>query len=1000
MASSEPLAAWSPLTARWPGKKTWDFSKDPTTDGLTIGGNGVNPGEWQQSGGNPGGFLGVTWPIGSQVTIARFDNLDPGKVVTSFKFEADLRVGNSTGDRAADGFSVSFARDGDPALADENVTTGNQGVFAGGIAEGGSTTGIAVSFDTWSGNTLPDGADIEGIIVRVDNKTVLRQSLPTRHGACDDATSLQTGPRNAQYWTDGGEPSAPESWAGLCWQPFVIELTADAKLSVSWKGRRILDNFQTSYFPTAGQLILAGRTGGANEHTHFDNIKLTTTAEDAGAAPTTPGDITTAELGARRVLLSWAPATVPGNPQARVGYEVEVDGTVVAAALAGTTYEVTPIKPQSQHTARVRAKNVAGVTSDWKSITFTSAAEVDGVGFLVARVYRTDSSGAAFGGAGQDGIDTVIGDAKWPNSPDSEYYVNGLSFGEPNFGDTYGENHMVAISTVLTAPETGSFRFFVRSDDASRLYINKTGAAIPNPATDTAIAQENGCCGAFENVGAGDNGDGTFPTSEPVSLTAGQSYGILFLVKEGGGGDWGQVAWRKEGDTTAAGSLSAITGSILAGKGDPVGAVVNFTQNPADTTVTANQRLTLSAAVTASTPYGKPAFYQWWKDGKRIPGATALTYTVPVATAADAGKYSIEVGVVGLAKKSAEATVTVAADTKAPLIVHSEGFGKTVNVHFDEPVQANTATVTVSGGATVASVGQGSASGIAVVLAADLNPNTAYTVTVNGLKDSAGNTIAANSSSQFTSWSFTPNVVRVQYFDNLSPSSLANLQVVRNTTAATVDYTTNIFGAFTDRAENFGTILSGHIKVPSTGDYVFFISADDNAQLWLSTDENPANKKLIAAEPQWNGARDWVGTARRNADNPENRSDKYTGTQWPTGNKITLTAGNRYYLEMIAQEGGGGDNSGVFIKPASAADPASGDAGISGDYIAGVFTAPAPSTAPTISVARDGANVKITFTGTLQGADVVTGPFTDVAGATSPATLPASAAQRYWRSRQ
>ena len=42
------------------------------------------------------------------------------------------------------------------------------GLFAGGIMEGGSTTGIAISFDTWSGNTYSDGGDIEGILVRVD----------------------------------------------------------------------------------------------------------------------------------------------------------------------------------------------------------------------------------------------------------------------------------------------------------------------------------------------------------------------------------------------------------------------------------------------------------------------------------------------------------------------------------------------------------------------------------------------------------------------------------------------------------------------------------------------------------------------------------------------------------------------------------------------------------------------------------------------------------------
>jgi hypothetical protein len=35
------------------------------------------------------------------------------------------------------------------------------------------------------------------------------------------------------------------------------------------------------------------------------------------------------------------------------------------------------------------------------------------------------------------------------------------------------------------------------------------------------------------------------------------------VYKEGGGGDWAQVAWRKEGDATAAASLTPIPGSVL-----------------------------------------------------------------------------------------------------------------------------------------------------------------------------------------------------------------------------------------------------------------------------------------------------------------------------------------------------------------------------------------------------------------------------------------------------
>lgn len=59
-----------------------------------------------------------------------------------------------------------------------------------------------------------------------------------------------------------------------------------------------------------------------------------------------------------------------------------------------------------------------------------------------------------------------------------------------------------------------------------------------------------------------------------------------------------------------------------------------------------------------------------------------------------------------------------------------------------------------------------------------------------------------------------------------------------------------------------------------------------------------------------------------------------------------------------------------------------------------------PVARPTLEIARDGANVRITFTGSLEAADAVTGPYSAVAGATSPAVIPANAAQKYYRARQ
>src|SRR5690349_14869806 len=157
-----------------------------------------------------------------------FKDADAGKIVTGFTFTCDVRIGNGT-DRPADGFSLSFARANDPFLATDPLDTSK---LAAGLPEAGTATGLAISFDAWSGNVLPDGNDLEGVIVRLDNRTIGSAAMTTRNGACTDQNSLQTGP------FDGTTSIAP-----LCWQPLEVTLATDGKLTVKYKGRTILNAF-------------------------------------------------------------------------------------------------------------------------------------------------------------------------------------------------------------------------------------------------------------------------------------------------------------------------------------------------------------------------------------------------------------------------------------------------------------------------------------------------------------------------------------------------------------------------------------------------------------------------------------------------------------------------------------------------------------------------------------------------------------------------------------
>jgi hypothetical protein len=893
---------------------TLDFTADPSSQ-LTIS-TGDSP--WVSAGGNPGGFLAITYPIGGYYSGVVFPNTDPGKVVTGFTMTGDLRVGNPTGDRAADGFSISFARDGDPILAAGGIDS--QGGFAGGIAEGGTTTGIAISFDTWSGNTLPDGGDIEGIIVRVDNVTVNRTALPTRNGACTDNTSLQTGPRDAAYWAASGDPKEPGSWAGLCWQPFKVELTPTGRLTVEFKGRKIVDALQTTFFPSAGQIVMAGRTGGANQHTHIDNLRLVTVAETVTAVPGAPGSLAAAELGSRRVKLTWAAAVVPGDANAKIAYEVERNGVVIAPLVNALTFDDRGVQPGQAVTYTVRGKNLAGTAGADATLTVTTVQDADGVGFPQAFQWS---------GIPGNSVADAVADPIFAGPPTRVRSVNGFSFGETsNFGDTWGEQHLVRINAIFTAPKAGSARFFVRSDDGSALFI-KAGTTYPDPAADAAVAIESGCCGSFEDVGA----DGTLPevTSEPITLTAGGKYALSFFVKEGGGGDWGQVAIRYEGDTTPAGSLTPLRGSVLAAKVDAVGASATLTSSPTDQTVVANSAVTFTAAATGTSPYaadyGSVIVYQWFRAGVPILGANRATYTIPVVPKADNGvKYGVAAGVAGATTPLSEFTLTVNDDTVPPTVTRIGGSAKfnSITVAFSEPVDA-----------TALDASKYSVAGLTVSAPVRVNDRTVtlttttqtegttYNVTINGVKDLGGNNSAYTGS--FRAYQFKTGLATFNTWN--STIAFDEFATIRDTDPNTSTVVTQFHGPINIKDNYFGQV-TGWFVPATTGSYVFYIASDDQGALYLSTDASPANKKLIASEPTWGGAYSWTGAGNNRDPNGDglflNRSDTFPGTEWPSGNTVTLTAGQRYYMEVLYREGGGGDNGGATFKVAGAADPANG----------------------------------------------------------------------------
>ena len=89
-----------------------------------------------------------------------------------------------------------------------------------------------------------------------------------------------------------------------------------------------------------------------------------------------------------------------------------------------------------------------------------------------------------------------------------------------------------------------------------------------------------------------------------------------------------------------------------------------------------------------------------------------------------------------------------------------------------------------------------------------------------------------------------------EVWTGISGTTVANIPVGA---APNLTDTLPSFEAPTNWADNYGTRLRGYITAPVTGSYTFWIASDDNSELWLSSNDNPANKVRIASVARLDG---------------------------------------------------------------------------------------------------------------------------------------------------
>ncbi|MBC8095860.1 MAG: hypothetical protein H7Y43_08605, partial [Akkermansiaceae bacterium] len=782
---------------------------------------------------------------------------------------------------------------------------------------------------------------------------------------------------------------------------------------------------------------------------------------------------------------SFTATTTPAPNPTYQWYRINPGGSVsnVIAGATNQTLEIPGVTIASDNGAKYGVKvfstdpfagyNGAGTNSSFALLTVVSPATTVVTPGMLKFEYFANT------GIGQNVDDYLAAPTAnyTNNTPNLTKYLSTFNTREVFANDSIN-NYFVRVTGSITPTESTNYVFFIRAGDHAQLYLSTDGGASSNLIASDAVGGEQQFTGPESSVSfAGAR------FSTPQALTAGTTYPITAFLKAGVGADVLQVAWRTDSglqdqpasDEDIADRLKPLPAAVLSTVAVPSGTIsISSQPAPAAPSVVAHTKVTLTVGVTSSLSTSNaatlngPVVIQWQKNGTNILGAVGASYTTPYLTTADNGAtYGVIASIPGAAATSSVATVTVSADNVLPTVVSaaSDDSMMAVTVRFSEPVDAatalNPANYSISGLAVTGAkwavdtnlVNSPAFDSVKLTTALQGDATT-YTVTVTGVKDTANNTIAGSNTASFQSYRLAAGFVKFEYFEVQTYNSMAGQTALglstlspkfTNSDPDTVIFPTSaemtLDGTPTIRSASggnpnqtvpyYGTRLSTVFVPAVTTNYVFYIAGNDSAVLWLSTNANAAHKHMIAYLDVATGKRNWdvVSTYGNTTVMTTNVPETLIvgATPWPVADGssravITLTAGQRYYLQLDHLENAGFDsfNSVTYAMAAdndTAVAPADNTPTALNGSAIGWYFPPSPIT----SITPAGSNVIIAWlngfsslyrgvfgypglgfipesvpVANLQSASVVTGPYANLTN-TSPATLPATAPAGFFR---
>ena len=619
----------------------------------------------------------------------------------------------------------------------------------------------------------------------------------------------------------------------------------------------------------------------------------------------------TSESSVSGMVLTRAGEPIP-HAQVRDGTGrlafTDTDGTYHLAGLPAGGYTLQPVRHPRAFNPGSRGALVA---PDAMGVDFESPTPI-GPGTGLIREYWLNIPGNL--------LSSLTRHARYPHQPDGSHRIADAFEIPENWQDDYGSR----MRGYFVPPMSGGYRFYVASDDASVLYLSRD----MSPNNRMAIAQVSGWTSPRDWTATASQ------QSDLLQLAAGQLYYIEAVHKEGGGGDHLAVGVDLPDGTrerpipyhrllaleTPAPSDPVVTLEMtvphMVEGGDP--AVMTLRRTGA-----AAGPLDVYVHFSGTAQYG----IDYWTPGlvHRFESGMA-TLVVPIEPVDDRTSEPMETlrvrlaagpgyrvgapdhGAALLADNDGTTTLTVvAADPYASWDGPDPGRFE-IRRHGDSSGLLQVAYA-VSGSAAAGTDYEplpGSVTLQPGQAAAEVHLSPLPAAGPQPPKDVILTLIAGSGYSVASPANATVSLSRPgpgfgilrEWWTGINGGNISDLTGNANYPANPTgrEYLTGFMEGPRDWEDNYGSRFRGTFAPPLTGTYRFWIASDDGGELWLGSGPGAATRSRIAYVSGWSAFRAW-----------DAQSNQRSGA-------IHLVAGNRYYIEALHKEGGGGDHLSVGVQ--------------------------------------------------------------------------------------